>query len=93
MPALHEQFPHWDIPLIQEKPVSPSGIIAADGETSSDLAVASRRKALRQHGIDRQSIDYVLLCTHTPDYPLPTTACLIQDRLKLPTRVGPWIST
>ena len=36
----------------------------------------------------RQEIDYVLFCTQSPDYYLPTTACIIQDRLKLPNNCG-----
>ncbi len=43
---------------------------------------------MRKIDIDRASIDFLLLCTQTPDYPLPTTSCLIQDRLGLPTRCG-----
>ena len=38
--------------------------------------------------IDRSTIDFLLLCTQTPDYPLPTTACLMQERLGLPTSIG-----
>ena len=34
------------------------------------------------------TIDFLLFCTQTPDYPLPTTACLMQDRLRLPTSIG-----
>ena len=41
-----------------------------------------------RHQIDPASIDFLLLCTQTPDYPLPTTACLMQDRLELSTRTG-----
>ena len=48
-----------------------------------------RREALRSitRSIPRR-IDFLLLCTQTPDYPLPTTACLMQERLGLPTSVG-----
>ena len=35
-----------------------------------------------------ESIDYLLLCTQSPDYFLPTTACLIQDRLGIPNTAG-----
>ena len=45
-------------------------------------------KLFREHNVDPQSIDFVLLCTQTPDYPLPTTACLLQSRLGLKTSVG-----
>ena len=62
--------------------------IAAPDECSSDLGVASAEKLFEEFDIDRSSIDFLLFCTQTPDYPLPTTACLIQDRLGLPTHCG-----
>ena len=40
------------------------------------------------YDIDPRSIDFLLFCTQTPDYPLPTTACLLQSRLGLKTSVG-----
>lgn len=85
---LHAQFPRWDLPLIEEKTGIRQRHIAEPDETSSDLAVAAARKLFDEHSIDPASIDFVLLCTQTPDYPLPTTSCLIQDRLGLPTRCG-----
>jgi 3-oxoacyl-[acyl-carrier-protein] synthase-3 len=33
-------------------------------------------------------VDYLLLCTQSPDYFLPTTACILQDKLGIPTRAG-----
>lgn len=85
---LQEQFPRWDLPLIEEKTGIRQRHIAAPGETSSDLAVQAAEKLFAERGIDRASIDFVLFCTQTPDYPLPTTSCLIQNRLGLPTRCG-----
>ncbi len=85
---LQAQFPRWDLGLIEEKTGIRQRHIAAEGETSSDLAVAASEKLFDEHGIDRSSIDFVLLCTQTPDYPLPTTSCLIQDRLGLRTSCG-----
>lgn len=85
---LHQEFPEWDIPLIQEKTGIESRYVAAPGQTSSDLAVEAAQKLFTQHGVDPGSIDYVLLCTQTPDYVLPTTACLVQDRLGIPTTAG-----
>ena len=37
---------------------------------------------------NKKSIDFVLLCTQSPDYFLPTSACIIQERLGLNTSVG-----
>lgn len=85
---LQSQFPNWDVNLIASKTGIHQRHIAAPDETASDLAVAAAEKLFSGHDIDRSSIDFVLLCTQTPDYPLPTTSCLIQDRLGLKTTCG-----
>ena len=85
---LQEQFPHWDMAQIGEKTGILQRHIAAADETASDLAVAASEKLFTENDIDRSSIDFVLFCTQTPDYPLPTTSCLIQDRLGLKTACG-----
>ncbi len=85
---LQAEFPDWDMPLIEEKTGICSRYIAAPSETASDLAVAASEKLFAEHGVDRNTIDFVLLCTQTPDYPLPTTACLIQQRLGLSESCG-----
>jgi 3-oxoacyl-[acyl-carrier-protein] synthase III len=81
-------FPKWDMELIYKKTGIRARHIAAPGETASDLGVVAAEKLFREHGVDRESIDFLLLCTQSPDYPLPTTACLLQDRLKLRTSIG-----
>ncbi len=85
---LQEQFPRWDLKLIEEKTGIRQRHIAEPDETSSDLAVAAAEKLFAEHDIDRESIDFILFCTQTPDYPLPTTSCLIQHRLGIPTGCG-----
>ena len=85
---LKAEFPEWDMDLIYEKTGIGARHIAAPGECASDLAVAAAKKLFQQHDVDPKSIDFVLLCTQTPDYPLPTTACLLQSRLGLKTSVG-----
>lgn len=62
--------------------------IVTAGECASDLAVRAAEDLLQTHRIDRSTIDLVIFATQTPDYLLPTTACLIQERLKLPTSCG-----
>ena len=86
--ALQREFPEWDMDLIYEKIGIGSRHIAAADECASDLAVAAAQKLFSQFGIDPASIDFLLLCTQTPDYPLPTTACLLQSRLGLPISAG-----
>ncbi len=85
---LGAEFPKWNMDLIESKTGIRDRHIAAPGECSSDLGVAAAEKLFERHQIDRRSIDFLLFCTQTPDYPLPTTACLIQDRLGLPTSIG-----
>jgi len=85
---LAEQYPRWDLDLIAEKTGIQQRHIAAPEQTASDLAVLAAEKLISEQQIDRNEIDFVLLCTQTPDYPLPTTSCLIQDRLQLATRCG-----
>ena len=85
---LKAEFPGWDLDLIYSKTGIAQRHIAAPDECASDLGVAAAQKLFAEHDIDPQSIDFLLLCTQTPDYPLPTTACLMQDRLHLPTSVG-----
>jgi len=85
---LRQQHPDWDIDLIEEKTGIRQRHIAAPDETASDLAVRAIEKLFSDHQIEPESIDFLLFCTQTPDYPLPTTSCLLQNRLGLPTRCG-----
>ncbi len=82
------EHPEWNLQEIEEKTGIRSRYIAAPDETAADLAVQAAEKLFAEHAVDRDSIDFVLLCTQTPDYPLPTTACLLQQRLKLRVSCG-----
>jgi 3-oxoacyl-[acyl-carrier-protein] synthase-3 len=55
--------------------------IVAKGQTTSDLAAAAGREACRKAGIDPASLDCVIVCTVTPDSPLPATAVHVQRKL------------
>lgn len=59
--------------------------VAAPDVCASDLAAAAAEDLLTRFAVDRSSIDLLTFATQTPDYLLPTTACLLQDRLGLPT--------
>jgi 3-oxoacyl-[acyl-carrier-protein] synthase-3 len=85
---LQAEFPSWDMELIYQKTGIAARHIAADDECASDLAVKASQRLFQDYDVDPQSIDFLLLCTQTPDYPLPTTACLLQNRLGLKTSVG-----
>jgi 3-oxoacyl-[acyl-carrier-protein] synthase III len=85
---LGAEYPKWDMPLIYAKTGIRQRHIAGPEECASDLGVAAAERLFMEFNIDRNSIDFLLFCTQTPDYPLPTTACLMQDRLGLPTSTG-----
>lgn len=61
--------------------------ICAEDEIASDLAIRAAEKLLSEK-IDRSTIDFFILCTQSPDYYLPTTACVLQDKLGLPNDCG-----
>jgi len=82
------EFPKWNMDLIYAKTGVRQRHIARPEECVSDMAVAAGERLFGEFGIDRSSVDFLLLCTQTPDYPLPTTACLVQDRLRLSKWIG-----
>src|SRR5690606_8140697 len=55
--------------------------VAADGETTGDLAVHAALRALEAAGTDPSALDLIVLGTTTPDLVFPSTACLVQARL------------
>jgi len=57
--------------------------IAAEGQTTCDLAEKASLKAIEMAGIDAQSIDLIIVATTTPDKIFPSTACLLQQRLAI----------
>ena len=85
---LVEEFPEWSVDKIAKKVGINERRIAADDETAGDMAYNAAEKLIQENGIKRDSIDFVLLCTQSPDYFLPSTACIIQSRLGLPTKCG-----
>ena len=55
--------------------------IAADGETTSDLAYGAAQAALAHAGISAERVDLVVVATTTPDHTFPATAVRVQARL------------
>ena len=85
---LASQYEGWSAEKIFAKTGIRSRRIAAADECASDLAVRAAMDLMAQTRVDRDSIDFLLYCTLTPDYVMPTTACLVQHRLGLPTSCG-----
>ncbi len=75
--ALVETSDEW----IRERTGIRERRIAADGETTCDLAEQAALRAMEAAGVTADDIDFVIVGTTTPDLVFPSTACLLQDRL------------
>ncbi|MHA6967256.1 ketoacyl-ACP synthase III [Glutamicibacter bergerei] len=85
---LSNQYPEWSVEKIGSKTGISTRHVVGDDETASDLAEAAARKLFAEHSIDPQSIDYLIVCTQSPDFLLPSTACIVQEKIGLSTDVG-----
>jgi 3-oxoacyl-[acyl-carrier-protein] synthase-3 len=85
---LSREFPEWPVRKIEDKTGIGIRHISAEGECSSDLGIAAARKLFASGAVRPEDIDYLLFCTQSPDYFLPTTACLVQDALGIPVHAG-----
>lgn len=85
---LVNEFPEWTIDKIASKVGIKQRHIADENEFVSDMAIKAAEKLFEEQHIEKSSIDFILLCTQSPDYFLPTTACLVQKKLGLSTSCG-----
>jgi 3-oxoacyl-[acyl-carrier-protein] synthase III len=85
---LVKEFPEWTVEKVALKVGVNQRYFVDLDQTASDLATQAAEKLFTEHKIERSTIDFVLLCTQSPDYFLPTSACLIQNRLGLLTSCG-----
>jgi 3-oxoacyl-[acyl-carrier-protein] synthase-3 len=85
---LAELYAGWTARSIEEKLGVRARPIAGEDETSADLAVRAAQKLFQRGDCSAKDVDFLIFCTQEPDYLLPTTACLIQDRLGIPKTAG-----
>ena len=82
------EFPEWT----EEKIFSKTGIavrhVTATDESALDLAENAAKHCFAEHKVLQQEIDYLLLCTQSPEFRLPSTSCLLANRLGLRKNVG-----
>ena len=81
-------FPEWSVDKVAQKVGVNTRHIAATDETAGDMAEKAARRIFDEYGVSPKEIDFLLLCTQSPDYFLPSTACVLQDRLGIPTSAG-----
>lgn len=85
---LAAEFPGWTAAKIANKTGIRERHVVRSDECASDLAERAALKMFASGVCQPGEIDYLLLCTQSPDYFLPTTACLLQNRLGLRKSCG-----
>lgn len=85
---LASEFPDWSVEKIDAKTGIHERHIAAEDEYASDLAFAAAGKLFDSGVCQPSAIDFIIYCTESPDYLLPPTSCILQDRLGIPTTAG-----
>jgi 3-oxoacyl-[acyl-carrier-protein] synthase III len=83
---LEEKFSEYSAQQIEKKVGIKQRHIVSEDETALDLACNAGKKILQNY--DKNLIDFVLLCTQSPDYYLPSSACILQEHLGLKTDIG-----
>lgn len=84
---LQKEFRDYDFDKFEKKVGIYSRFVVEDDETALDLAVAACLKIF-ERGISKDEIDYILYCSQSPEYLLPTTACILQNKLGLRKNIG-----
>jgi 3-oxoacyl-[acyl-carrier-protein] synthase III len=85
---INSDHPEWSVDKIASKTGIYSRPIAEPDQCSSDLGILAAQKLFKSDNINPSEIDYLLFCTQSPNYFLPTSACIIQDRLGLRKDIG-----
>jgi 3-oxoacyl-[acyl-carrier-protein] synthase-3 len=85
---LAKLYPGWTADKILQKTGIRERRIAAEHETAADLAFMAARELFSRNPSVRDGVDFVMFCTQTPDYFLPSSACILHQRLGLARSCG-----
>lgn len=85
---LVQEFPEWSVDKVATKVGVYSRHLAGTDETAGDMAEKAAKKMFTESCINPKCVDFLLLCTQSSDYFLPSTACLLQNKLGLRTDIG-----
>lgn len=83
---LEKEFTGWNAEKIEMKTGIKERHIVKKNETVLDLGFEAATKGLNNY--DKEKIDFVLFCTQSTEYYLPSSACILQDKLGLRTDIG-----
>ena len=82
------RFPDWTAEKIEKKLGIVSRHVLSETETPVDMAALAANNLFTKDSAARDRIDYLIFCTQSPDFALPTSACILQDRLGLRKNIG-----
>ncbi|SFE26931.1 3-oxoacyl-[acyl-carrier-protein] synthase-3 [Chitinophaga sp. CF118] len=85
---INAEHPEWSVDKISAKTGIEKRYYAKEDQTSGDLAYIAAEQFFEKGIIEKSKVDFLILCTQSPDYFLPTTACILQDRLGLSKGIG-----
>ena len=80
--------PDWKVDRIYDKTGISNRYLSDKDQTATDLAVEAGQLLLGKNPALKDTVDYIILCTQSSDYYLPSSACLIQERLGLKQTTG-----
>jgi 3-oxoacyl-[acyl-carrier-protein] synthase III len=83
---LEQEFSEWNAQKIEDKTGIRERHVVAENETALDIAYEVCLKIFKEY--EKNKVDFLILCTQSPDYYLPTTACILQDKLGLHKSTG-----
>jgi 3-oxoacyl-[acyl-carrier-protein] synthase-3 len=86
--TLAQRYPQWDMKKIYENTGVAVRPVVGPEECTSDLGIKAAQKLFDRGEYQKNLIDFILFGTQTPDYYLPASACVMQDRLGLPKTCG-----
>lgn len=85
---LQEEFPRLKVKELTRLTGVLSRHICSPSQTSVDMGVEAAQKLFNETGFDKNEINFVIFCSAGGDFITPASACIIQDRLGLPSSCG-----
>lgn len=80
--------PDWPVEKITKKIGIKSRHSAGEDQYSLELGIAAAKNLFREHTVSKEQIDFIIFCTQTPKFLIPTSACLLQEALGLKQNIG-----
>ena len=85
---LAKEFPDYNFERFEKRVGIKNRYVSTKNESVVSLAINAAEKLFKTSSIKKEDIDFLVLCTQSPDYKLPTSACILQDKLSLRTDIA-----